>query len=143
MIQQASIYRISLATQEVEFYALSLGNPHCVLLVDDVEQAPVQELGSILAHHPQFPESVNVGFMQIINPTHIRLRVYERGVGETFACGSGACAAVVIGNKLKLLQGQVHVDQRGGSLLVTWLTNATPVSLTGPATSVFRGTIAL
>lgn len=141
--QQASVYTISLAQQNIEFSALSLGNPHCVILVDDVDQAPVTQFGSALNHHSQFPKGVNVGFMQILNPNHIRLRVYERGAEETLACGSGACAAVIIGNQLKLLKESVRVDQSGGPSQVTWPNNASPVYLTGPAVCVFKGSISI
>lgn len=141
--QLANTYKISLGKEIVEFYAVSLGNPHCIILVDNIEEAPVEKLGSILTSHPNFPESVNVGFMQILSPSHIRLRVYERGAGETLSCGSGACAAAVIGNKSKLLQNEVRIDQKGGALLVTWPDHAAPVRLTGPATFVYRGSITL
>ncbi len=137
--KQAVIYSLMLAQQEVKFSALSVGNPHCVLIVDNVDHAPVKELGALLTKHPHFPEAVNVGFMQIINPQHIRLRVYERGVGETLACGSGACAAVVAGRLQKLLAENVKVDLPGGQLKIYWQNDKMPVYLAGSVVVAFKG----
>ncbi len=122
---------------------LSMGNPHAVLLVDDVERAPVATLGPAVQAHPAFVRGVNVGFMQVLDTNQIRLRVFERGVGETLACGSGACAAVVAGVRLGLLEGTVQVHARGGDLSVAWPGAAGSVRMTGPATTVFHGEIEL
>lgn len=122
---------------------VSMGNPHCVLIVDDVASAPVAEHGEMLMTHERFPEQVNVGFMQIVSRHEIRLRVYERGVGETLACGSGACAAVALGIKQGLLADTVTVHLPGGSLQVRWKGGSEPLWMTGPAVHVFDGVIAL
>lgn len=139
--EKKSTYLLAVDDKTIEFSALSIGNPHCVLQVDAVKNAPVLELGSLLSKHPVFPQETNVSFMQIIDPTRIKLRVYERGADETLACGSGACAAVVAGRKLGLLAECVTVEQLGGELKVSWQGEAKPVYLTGPATHVFKGTI--
>ncbi|NIP73724.1 MAG: diaminopimelate epimerase [Gammaproteobacteria bacterium] len=123
--------------------AVSLGNPHVVLRVDDADRAPVAELGPRIEGHRRFPERVNVGFMQVIDGGHIRLRVFERGAGETMACGSGACAAVVVGRVQGLLNRRVAVDLPGGRLVVSWAGPGEAALLTGPATKVFEGTIEL
>ena len=120
---------------------VSMGNPHAVQIVDDVDAAPVLILGPLIEHHPRFPRRVNAGFMQILDRTHIRLRVYERGAGETLACGTGACAAVVAGIRLGLLDGTVEVQTRGGVLTIAWAGGSAPVMMTGPATTVFQGEI--
>ena len=120
-----------------------MGNPHAVQVVDDVDTAPVLLQGPLIEHHPCFPRRVNAGFMQVLDRGHIRLRVYERGAGETLACGSGACAAVVAGIRLGLLDPVVEVQTRGGNLSISWATLASPVMMTGPATTVFRGEIDL
>ncbi|MGL5291965.1 MAG: diaminopimelate epimerase [Vibrionaceae bacterium] len=122
---------------------VSMGNPHCVLVVDDVACVPVAEHGEMLMTHDRFPEQVNVGFMQIVSRNEIRLRVYERGVGETLACGSGACAAVAVGIKQGLLADTVTVHLPGGSLHVRWKGGSEPLWMTGPAVHVFDGVIAL
>ncbi|TDB53338.1 diaminopimelate epimerase [Photorhabdus khanii] len=122
---------------------VSMGNPHCVIQVADVETAEVGILGSALESHERFPERANIGFMQILNRGHIRLRVYERGVGETQACGSGACAAVAVGIQQQLLDSYVQVDLPGGSLLICWEGPGKPLYMTGPATHVYDGTIHL
>ncbi|WP_445495433.1 diaminopimelate epimerase [Photorhabdus sp. SF281] len=122
---------------------VSLGNPHCVIQVADVETAEVGILGPALESHERFPERANIGFMQVLNRGHIRLRVYERGVGETQACGSGACAAVAIGIQQQLLDSHVQVDLPGGSLFICWEGPGTPLYMTGPATHVYDGTIHL
>jgi diaminopimelate epimerase len=123
---------------------LSMGNPHAVLLVDDVDTAPVSVWGPQIERHAQFPARVNAGFLQVLDRAHVRLRVYERGAGETLACGTGACAAVVAGIRLGLLDARVDVQTRGGVLTIEWQDNAmhdAPVFMTGPATSVFEGEI--
>ena len=120
---------------------LSMGNPHAVQLVDDVETAPVLYEGPLIEHHPRFPNRVNAGFMQVLSRSQIRLRVYERGAGETLACGTGACAAVVAGIRLGLLDGRVEVATRGGALTIEWAGGDAPVLMTGPATTVFEGDI--
>jgi len=125
----------------VQLAAVSMGNPHAVLQVADTETAPVALLGPILESHPLFPKRVNVGFMQIINPQQIRLRVFERGVGETRACGTGACAAAVAGRLQGLLAEQVQVDLPGGRLQIAWQGEGQPVYMTGPATTVYTGTV--
>lgn len=123
---------------------LSMGNPHAVQLVDDVDTAPVADVGPLVEGHVAFPNRVNAGFMQVVTPHHIKLRVYERGAGETLACGTGACAAVVAGIRLGLLAGPVDVDTRGGRLTIDWTLTPgldAPVLMTGPATTVFHGEI--
>ncbi|MGB4061470.1 MAG: diaminopimelate epimerase [Burkholderiaceae bacterium] len=130
----------------INFAVVSMGNPHAVAVVPDVDTAPVATAGPQVERHSAFPNRVNAGFMQVLNPGHIRLRVFERGVGETLACGTGACAAVVAGVRLGLLQGPVNVDTLGGQLTIDWSLTPTldaPVLMTGPATTVFTGHIAL
>jgi diaminopimelate epimerase len=131
-IGQAAIFLIA---------PVSMGNPHAVLLVADVEGAPVATQGPLIQQSPRFPRGVNVGFMQVVDRAHIRLRVYERGAGETLACGSGACAAVVAGIQLGLLDARVDVQMRGGDLTIAWAGDHAPVLMTGPATTVFHGEI--
>ena len=120
---------------------VSMGNPHAVLLVDNVDTAPVATLGPAVQASPRFPQGVNVGFLQVVGRGHIRLRVFERGVGETLACGTGACAAVVAGIRLGLLDAQVQVQTRGGLLGIAWAGDTAPVLMTGPATTVFQAEI--
>ena len=128
----------------VDVAVLSMGNPHAVWRVDDVDRAPVASLGPWIESHPAFPQRVNAGFMQVIDRRHIRLRVYERGAGETLACGTGACAAVVAGIRQGWLDPQVDVDTRGGRLSIAWAGGAhDPVYMTGPATRVFEGELDL
>ncbi|KAF0191949.1 MAG: diaminopimelate epimerase [Gammaproteobacteria bacterium] len=141
--ETAPRYTLSVDGQLVTVSVVSIGNPHAVLQVDNVDTAPVDTLGPRIEHHERFPKRVNVGFMQIIDPRRIRLRVFERGVGETLACGSGACAAVVVGHHNALLDETVTVELRGGSLQVSWQGNNDPIWMTGPATSVYEGTIEL
>ena len=129
------------ASSEVLLAAVSMGNPHAVLLVDDVDSAPVATLGPQIQANPRFGQGVNVGFMQVQARNQLRLRVYERGVGETLACGTGACAAVVAGIRLGLLDHSVDVQTRGGVLSIAWAGGEAPVLMTGPATTVFRGEI--
>lgn len=123
--------------------AVSMGNPHAVLQVTDIDTAPVATLGSLLEVHPAFPRRVNVGFMQVVDAGHIRLRVFERGVGETRACGTGACAAVVAGRLQGLLDEQVQVDLPGGRLQIKWQGEGESVWMTGPATTVFSGMVSI
>jgi diaminopimelate epimerase len=120
---------------------LSMGNPHAVQIVPDVAEAPVSSDGPMIESHPRFPKRVNAGFMQIMNRHHIKLRVYERGAGETLACGTGACAAVVTGIQRGLLDAQVRVTTRGGDLGISWAGEGEPVMMTGPAVTVFEGEI--
>ncbi len=127
----------------VQITAVSMGNPHAVQVVADVETAPVAALGPLIEQHPRFPKRVNAGFMQVLDRDHIKLRVYERGAGETLSCGTGACAAVVAGIQRGLLDTTVHVATRGGTLSITWQDEGSPVSMTGPAISVFDGEINL
>ena len=122
---------------------VSMGNPHAVQVVDDVDTAPVLQLGPLIEHHPCFPNCVNAGFMQVQNRRQIRLRVFERGAGETLACGTGACAAVVAGIRLGLLDASVDVHTHGGVLSISWAGAEAPVMMTGPATTVFHGSIHL
>ncbi|HEX9802846.1 MAG TPA: diaminopimelate epimerase, partial [Gammaproteobacteria bacterium] len=123
--------------------AVSMGNPHAVLQVEDAERAPVAELGPRLESHPRFPERVNVGFMQVLDSGAIRLRVYERGAAETLACGTGACAAVAVGRRWGLLGDDVRVSLPGGELTIRWAGEGEDLWMIGPATSVFEGTIEL
>jgi diaminopimelate epimerase len=122
---------------------LSMGNPHAVQVVADTDTAPVELTGPLIELHPHFPKRVNAGFMQIVDRQHIRLRVFERGAGETLACGTGACAAVVAGIRRGLLDSPVRVDARGGQLSIAWAGEGQPVYLTGPAVTVFEGEIEL
>ena len=139
--EQGTTYAVDLPGGKIDVYALSMGNPHAVLQVDDVDGADVATLGPQLQKHRLFPESVNVGFMQIIDRGHIRLRVYERGVGETLACGSGACAAAVAGIMAGKLANVVDVELRGGHLTIEWEGEGSPVWMTGPAVTVYEGRI--
>jgi len=141
--KEAVIYEIEAGDERVEISALSMGNPHAVLLVDDVDSAAVERLGPLLESHPRFAERANIGFMQVMAKDHIRLRVYERGAGETLACGSGACAAVAAGRLRNLLNSKVKVDLPGGRLMIEWQGNKNPVLMTGPAETVFEGSINL
>jgi diaminopimelate epimerase len=129
---------------DVLLSALSMGNPHAVLLVGDVDTAPVVQWGPLIENHARFPARVNVGFLQVVNRGQVRLRVFERGTGETLACGTGACAAVVAGIRMGLLDANVDVMTHGGMLTIEWqdtLAHDAPVCLTGPATTVFEGEI--
>lgn len=139
--QRQTLYTLEMAGKMVSFAAVSMGNPHAVLQVADVDDAPVAVLGSQLETHPAFPNRVNAGFMQVMGPDSIRLRVFERGSGETLACGTGACAAVVAGRIQGLLDAQVTVALRGGHLQIMWQGEGQPVWMTGPAETVFRGTV--
>jgi diaminopimelate epimerase len=122
---------------------VSMGNPHAVQIVDDTEKAPVLTDGPVIEHHPRFPKRVNAGFMQIVDRHHVNLRVFERGAGETLACGTGACAAVVAGIRRALLDSPVAVQTHGGELVIAWEGEGTSVKMTGPAVSVFEGEIEL
>lgn len=141
--QEAQAYSVEINGESVEFGAVSMGNPHAIIQVDDVNLAPVAELGKTLESHALFPERANIGFMQLINRQRIKLRVYERGAGETLACGSGACAAVVVGIGQNLLANEVTADLLGGQLRISWAGRGQPVFMTGPARTVFDGKIAL
>lgn len=141
--QAASLWPIPVGNQKRQFVVLSMGNPHAVQLVDDVDTAPVAEEGPLIENHVRFPRRVNAGFMQITDRQHIRLRVFERGAGETLSCGTGACAAAVAGIQLGLLESPVAVSTRGGKLSIAWDGGQSPVMLTGPAVSVFEGSIDL
>lgn len=136
-------YPLKVAGEDVELGVASMGNPHAVLRVANVDDAPLDTIGARLERHPRFPQRVNVGFMQVISRQTIRLRVYERGVGETLACGTGACAAVVVGIDQGLLDAKVRVVLRGGELDIAWKGGKAPVLMTGPAESVFEGQITL
>lgn len=126
----------------VMIVAVSMGNPHAVQLVDDVDSAPVAHTGPLIEGHPRFAQRVNAGYLQVVGRTEVRLRVYERGAGETLACGTGACAAVVAGIGLGLLDARVDVHTRGGLLTIAWAGGLDdPVFMTGPATTVFEGQI--
>ena len=138
---QALTYTIDVDGEPVEISALSMGNPHAVRVVCDTDTAPVQELGSKIENHASFPERVNVGFMQVLHRREIKLRVFERGAGETLACGTGACAAVVAGITRGLLDDSVQVHTRGGDLSISWQGPGHHVFLTGPAVTVFQGEI--
>jgi len=141
--QQDKLYSIEAGSQSFEIAALSVGNPHAVIQVENVETAAVAELGPMIQTHDQFPESVNVGFMQIIDRHNIKLRVYERGVGETQACGSGACAAAVAAIKQDLVESKVNLQLLGGKLSIEWPGEDQPILMTGPAETVFHGKIKL
>jgi len=132
-----------LVAMNVEVAVVSMGNPHAVQIVDNIDTALVAQQGPLIEHHAFFPNRVNVGFMQVLSRSRVALRVYERGAGETLACGTGACAAVVAGIRLGLLDAQVDVHTRGGVLSVAWAGASSPVLMTGPATTVFAGTIDL
>jgi diaminopimelate epimerase len=141
---QALTYQLDLGNRIVEISALSLGNPHAVQIVPDVDAAPVALEGPRIEAHPRFPRRVNAGFAQVLDRRRLRLRVYERGAGETLACGTGACAAVVAGIMRDVLdRDRVTVDTRGGSLLVSWPGEGRSVLMTGPAVTVFHGAIAI
>ena len=139
----ANSYTLDVDKQTVEVSVLSMGNPHAVQIVDNVDTAPVVALGSKIETHPRFPERVNAGFMQILDTHHIKLRVFERGSGETLACGTGACAAVVAGIQLGHLQSPVKVSALGGELHIAWQGHDSPVMMTGPAVTVFTGEVNL
>jgi len=138
---EAPMHSLQVDGANIEIGAVSMGNPHAVLQVPDVNTAPVERFGPSIEHHPRFPKRTNVGFMQIVDRGHLRLRVYERGAGETLACGTGACAAVAVGKRRGLLDEEVQVDLPGGTAMVSWAAAGEHVWLTGPATTVFTGSI--
>lgn len=139
--EQADTYMIDAEGIRYKIGAVSMGNPHCVLQVNDIDCAPVQKVGPILSHHSYFPAQANVGFMQVVGSDEIKLRVFERGVGETLACGTGACAAVVAGRLQNLLDEKVKVSLPGGSLWIRWAGKGRNVYMTGSAKVVFEGQI--
>ena len=140
---RAASYPLRLPQETLTIAAVSMGNPHAVVRVDSVADAPVARLGPLIENHPDFPQRVNAGFMQLVNRRQIRLRVYERGTGETLACGTGACAAVVAGRLQGLLEAEVQVALPGGELVVEWQGEGSPVLMSGPAEAVFEGSIEL
>jgi diaminopimelate epimerase len=140
---EAVIHALAVADETLEISVVSMGNPHAVQVVDDVDRAPVSVLGPLIENHTRFPQRVNAGFMQVVGRQAIRLRVYERGSGETLACGTGACAAAVAGIRRGLLDSPVCVTTRGGDLTIAWSGLGQPVMMTGPAVTVFTGEIEL
>jgi diaminopimelate epimerase len=139
--READIYPLRVGETELQIGAVSMGNPHAVLQVPNVAEANVQGLGPVIETHSRFPNRVNVGFMQVVSPNHIRLRVFERGVGETQACGTGACAAVAVGRRLGLLQDEVRVTLPGGEMSVKWAGPGERLWMIGPTAKVFEGTV--
>ncbi len=137
----AQFYELEAGGETVRIGAVSLGNPHAVLMVDSVDAAPVERLGPAIESHPRFPRRVNVGFLEIVDRARVRLRVHERGVGETLACGTGACAAVAFARRRGLLDPEVSVRARGGELRVNWDAAGEPIWLTGPAEFAFEGRV--
>jgi diaminopimelate epimerase len=138
------VHALDVAGEKIDISVVSMGNPHAVQVVADVDAAPVARQGPLIEAHPRFPRRVNAGFMQVVDRHAIRLRVYERGAGETLACGTGACAAAVAGIRRGLLDSPVRVATRGGDLLIAWseaANDAAPVLMTGPATTVFSAEI--
>jgi diaminopimelate epimerase len=143
VFEEPLVFSLNIEGRSMEMSSLSLGNPHAVLRVADVKTAPVAEIGPSIQRHSHFPNRANVGFMQIVSRNHILLRVYERGAGETLACGTGACAAVAVGRQLGALDGEVRVDLPGGTAMVSWEGPGQHIWLTGPATMVYTGYIDL
>lgn len=139
--QRALTYTLEAGGRQFELSAVSLGNPHAVIVVDDCANTPVIELGQHIGAHADFPQGVNVGFMQVLNRDNFELRVFERGAGETLACGSGACAAMVAGNTRGLLANKANAHMKGGLLQLEWRGEGEPVFMTGPATTVYEGHI--
>jgi diaminopimelate epimerase len=139
--REAPSYHLDLPSGPVEFGAVSIGNPHAVIRVRSVRDAPVDTIGPAMENHARFPRRVNVGFLEIVAPDHVRLRVFERGVGETRACGTGACAAVAVGRRHGPLAEEVRVDVPGGRLIVQWPGPGEPIWLTGPAETAFEGQV--
>jgi len=138
----APLYDLQVDKNIIKINVLSMGNPHAVQVVTDVDAAPVATQGPLIEAHPRFPQRVNAGYLQVVDRTHIRLRVFERGAGETLACGTGACAAVVAGIQRGLLDVRVTVSTRGGDLVIVWAGAGEPVLMTGPAVTVFEGEMA-
>ncbi|WP_339080851.1 diaminopimelate epimerase [Pseudomonas sp. TMP9] len=141
--QQALSYRVTVDEQEVELAAVSMGNPHAVLRVDNVDSAPVRSLGPTLEHHPRFPQRVNVGFLQVLDRRLAKLRVWERGAGETQACGTGACAAAVAAISQGWMDSPLQIELPGGKLSIEWAGPGQPVMMTGPAVRVYEGQVRL
>ena len=139
--KKADQYSVDVNGENIELGAVSMGNPHVVIKVEDIDIAPVETLGPLLESHQRFPNRVNVGFMQCVDRSHVRLRVFERGAGETLACGTGACAAVVSGIQRGWLDNEVEVSLKGGKLMVRWQGGQSPVMMTGTATTVYEGQI--
>jgi diaminopimelate epimerase len=139
--READVYPLRVGEKELQIGAVSMGNPHAVMQVPSVRDAAVDTLGPAVENHSRFAKRTNVGFMEVVSPTHIRLRVFERGVGETQACGTGACAAVAVGRRWGLLQEEVQVDAPGGRMFVRWPGPGKALWLTGPAVTVFEGTV--
>ena len=138
---EQAVYELEAGGERLRVGAVSMGNPHVVVPVAELDKAPVATLGPALESHPLFPERVNVGFMQVVDAAHIRLRVYERGAAETLACGTGACAAMAVGRRWGELQSRVEVSLPGGRLHIEWLGEGEPLWMSGPAETVFEGTI--
>lgn len=136
---EAYIYPLIAAGSEIEIGAVSIGNPHAVIRVNSIDSAPVDRLGPAVENHPRFPNRTNVEFMEVVAREHIRLRVHERGTGETLACGTGACGAVAVGRRHGLLKDEVNVDVRGGRLIVSWAGDGEHIWLTGPTETAFEG----
>lgn len=141
--ERALTYDLDVNKKTLKINSLSMGNPHAVQVVADLDQAPVATDGPVIESHPRFPKRVNAGFMQVLSRSHIRLRVYERGAGETLACGTGACAAMVAGVQRGLLGARVRVTTHGGDLTIAWAGEGQPVMMTGPAVTVFEGEVDL
>ncbi|MBI4205075.1 MAG: diaminopimelate epimerase [Betaproteobacteria bacterium] len=141
--KRALTYTLEVGIKQVVISALSMGNPHAVQIVEDVDAAPVASEGALIERHARFPQRVNAGYMQIVDRGHIRLRVYERGAGETLSCGTGACAAAVTGIVRGVLDARVAVSTRGGDLGISWAGEGEPVMMTGPAVTVFEGELSL
>jgi diaminopimelate epimerase len=139
--REANIYPLRVGEKELQIGAVSMGNPHAVLQVPSVRDADVDMLGPAVQNHSRFPQRANVGFMEVVGPERIRLRVYERGAGETQACGTGACGAVAVGRRLGLLREEVQVDAPGGRMIVRWDGPGKTLWLTGPAVKVFEGKV--
>jgi diaminopimelate epimerase len=139
--READVYPLRLGEKEIRIGAVSMGNPHAVIQVPSVSDADVDTLGPAVQNHARFPKRVNVGFMEVVGPERIRLRVYERGAGETLACGTGACGAVAVGRRLGLLGEEVQVDAPGGRMIVRWKGPDKALWLTGPAVKVFEGKV--
>lgn len=141
LVEKASLfYELEILGQLVQFSLVALGNPHAVIVVNNFFDISIATMGMAFNQHVEFPKGINVGFMKVVSPTHIELRVYERGVGETLACGSGACAAAVIGKKIGMLEEVVFVSQPGGDLSIRWQGPDAPIFMQGPAEFVYRGT---
>ena len=139
--QTSTSYELEVDNKRLDISAVSMGNPHCVTIVDDVDTAPVETLGPLIEKHELFPQKVNAGFMQLVSRNEIKLRVFERGVGETLACGTGACAAVVAGQLRGLLDNEVSVHLPGGTLLINWGGEGQSLKMTGPCSKVYEGRI--